>query len=253
MFADSHAHLTCDPVYENIDAILDRAHREQIDTIINITIDKTSLERALDFTTSLVTLRHSGATTPHDVETDGERHFPSFEKAAKEKKLIAIGETGLDYYYDHSNRDAQKEYFIKYLTLAKECNLPVIIHCRDAFTDFFRIIDEHYNRESVLMHCFTGTKHEALEAIERGFTISFSGILTFKRSDSLREIAKIVPLEKTLIETDTPYLAPQSKRGKPNEPSFLPETAECLASLHDISLEEIASITRTNTYRFFQI
>jgi len=251
MFADSHAHLTCDPVYENIDGILDRAKAEKVDTIINITIDKPSLERALSFTTSLVTLKHAGATTPHDVEKDGERFFPAFEKAAQEGKLVAVGETGLDYYYEHSNIDAQQEYFIKYLQLAKETELPVIIHCRDAFKDFFRIVDEYYNKESVLMHCFTGNKQEALEAIGRGFTISFSGILTFKRSEELREIAKLVPLEKTLIETDTPYLAPQSKRGKQNEPSFLPETAECLATLHEKPLEEIASITRANTYRFF--
>ncbi len=253
MFTDSHAHLMCDPVYENLDGILDRAKKEDIDTIINITIDKVSLERALNFSTSLVRLYHTGATTPHDVETEGERFFPSFAKAAKEGHLVAIGETGLDYFYEHSNRDAQQEYFIKYLELAKECDLPVIIHCRDAFPDFFRIVDEYYNRESVLMHCFTGTTEEAKEAIARGFTISFSGILTFKRSSDLRETAKIVPLEQTLIETDTPYLAPQSRRGKQNEPSFLPETAECLATLHNKTLQEVAIATSVNTERFFHL
>lgn len=253
MFADSHAHLTCDPVYENIDELLDRAYVQNVDTIINIAIDKISLERALVYKSSVVSLYHSGATTPHDVEEDGERFFSHFEKAAKEGKLVAIGETGLDYYYEHSNRDIQQEYFIKYLSLAKESNLPVIIHCRDAFKDFFRLVDEYYNQTTVLMHCFTGSKEEAKEAIARGFTISFSGILTFKRSGELRQIAKCVPLEKTLIETDTPYLAPQSKRGKPNEPSFLPEIAETLAVIHNGKTEDIAALTRENTYRFFNI
>ena len=138
--------------------------------------------------------------------------------------------------------------------LALECELPIVIHCRDAFADFFQIIDEEYpvNKKGVL-HCFTGTLEEAKEVVKRDWYLSLSGIVTFKRSEELREVAKIVPLDQLLIETDTPYLAPQSRRGKQNEPSYLPETAKLIADVKGISLEELAKATANNATELFKL
>ena len=187
---------------------------------------------------------------PHDVEREGESAFDSFAQAARSHLLAAIGETGLDFYYKHSNPLIQKEFLVRYLYLAIECKLPVIFHCRQAFDDLFAITDQHYSKGApAILHCFTGTLGEAKAVLERGWMISFSGIITYKNSEPLRDVARFVPLESILIETDSPYLAPQSKRGQPNEPSFIVETARCLADLKKVSLEEIARTTTANVQK----
>ena len=183
--------------------------------------------------------------------------FPYFAKLAKEGSLVAIGETGLDYFYEHSNKRLQKKFLIQYLHLALETNLPVVIHCRDAFEDLFEIADAEYTVSSqsapLLLHCFTGDKEIAKKALDRGWYLSFSGIVTFKKSESLREAANYVPLDQMLIETDSPYLAPQSRRGKVNFPSYLPETAEKLAILKGVSLDHFAKMTSQNASHFFKL
>jgi TatD DNase family protein len=164
-----------------------------------------------------------------------------------------VGETGLDYHYEHLPKAVQKECLSRYLALAVETALPVIFHCRNAFEDLFSITDTEYPRHSpAILHCFTGTLDEATEVIKRGWHLSLSGIVTFKKSDSLREVAKIIPLSQLLIETDTPFLAPQTQRGKPNEPSFLPEIALCIAAVKGIDVEEVARATSENAKRLFR-
>ena len=251
MFLDSHAHLTCDPVFEDLDGILARAQKEDVDTIINICTDKTTLERGLALSERCMWVHNSGATTPHDVENEGDLYFPLFEKAAREGKLVAIGETGLDYYYEHSPKKLQQEFLARYFSLALECNLPVVIHCRDAFADLFACAEKDFPKGKAVLHCFTGTLEEAKKGVDKGWLISFSGIITFKKSDALRHIVKEIPLNHILIETDTPYLAPQSKRGKSNEPSFIRETAQTIANVKGISIEEVAEMTRKNAKEFF--
>jgi TatD DNase family protein len=200
-------------------------------------------------------LFNAASTTPHDVEKEGESVFPIMVEHAKAGKLIAVGETGLDYHYEHSRRDLQQEFLKRYLKLALDCSLPVIIHCREAFEDFFKILDEHYRVDGRyapgVLHCFTGTLPEAKEVINRGWFLSLSGIVTFKKSTELREVAKMVPLEQLLIETDSPYLAPQSKRGQQNEPSFVPEVAAVIAFVKGISVEEVAEATAYNAKKLF--
>ena len=218
---------------------------------MNICTDQLSANRGLKLAQDYPCIYNVGATTPHDVERLGELDFVFFEKLAKDKKLVAIGETGLDYYYEHSPRDLQKNYLSRYFSLATACNLPVVIHCRDAFDDLFAIADDEYAGKPLLLHCFTGGKQEAKQALDRGWKISFSGIVTFKKSESLRETALYVPLDAILIETDSPYLAPQSKRGQINEPSFLVETAERVALLKGLSLEAFAKATVQNAKAFF--
>jgi TatD DNase family protein len=250
MFFDSHAHITGE-LYLEAEEIVNRARKADIEGIINICTDATSLEEGLELKKRYPFIYLSGAVTPHDVEKLGEELFASFSHHAEQGDFVAIGETGLDYYYLHSPKKQQQASMEKYLHLAEKTNLPVIFHCREAFDDLFNLTKDL--KVPAVLHCFTGTLKEAKQVIDRGWMISFSGIVTFKKSDALREIAKEMPLEQMFIETDAPYLAPQSKRGKRNEPSYITETAQCLAEVKNISLEEIASVTTGNVKKFFNI
>lgn len=256
-YIDSHAHLGEDQVFSQIDEILTRASQSGVNHIINICTDPTTLERGLNLSKKYPWIYNTAATTPHDVEKDGEKNFDIIAKYAKSGQLKAIGETGLDYYYEHSNREVQKSFLKRYLHLALECGLPVVIHCRNAFADFFEILDAEYasDKRNALgvLHCFTGTIDEAKEVLRRGWMLSLSGIVTFKKSQELQEVARMVPLSQLLIETDTPYLAPQSKRGKMNEPAYVVETAAFIAGLRGQSIEEIVEATRNNALTLFKI
>lgn len=253
MYCDSHAHLTSDAVFESMPDLLKRAKEADVERIVNICTDKVTLERGLKLAADVKWVYNVGATTPHDVEKEGGIYFHLFEEAARQGKLVAIGETGLDYHYEHSPKELQKAFLIRYFELARDCNLPVVIHCRDAFDDLFALADEHYKKGPLVLHCFTGTLKEAEKALERDWLISFSGIVTFKKSEALREVVKEVPINKILIETDTPYLAPLSHRGKTNEPSFLPETAQTIANVKGLPLQEVAKATLGNAQTFFSI
>lgn len=253
MFIDSHAHLGDDRIYSSIDQIISNAKAANVQTIVNVCTDEISLSRGQEIYKKYPEVLLTGATPPHDVINEGEKLFPLFEKAALEGSLVAVGETGLDYFYHKETKEEQKKLFIRYIKLALRAQLPLMIHCRDAFTDLFDILDDEYPSKSGILHCFTGNQEEAYQLIKRGWYLSFSGIITYKKSDELREVVKNTPLHQILIETDSPYLAPQSRRSKTNEPSFLPETAMQVALLKGISLEECAAITSANTYKAFNI
>ncbi len=193
------------------------------------------------------------ATTPHDVDKEGEKAFPFMESAARSGALVAVGETGLDYHHYAETKELQKKFLRRYLALAKECHLPVIIHCREAFSDLFHILDEAGSELPGVLHCFTGTHAEAKEVIDRGWYLSLSGIVTFKKSQQLQEIAREVPLSQLLIETDAPYLAPDPYRGKQNEPAYLLSTAQFIANLRGLSLADLASATSHNARTLFNL
>lgn len=262
---DSHAHLSFPTVFPSVQEILSRAYQSHLSHIINICTDQESLKKGLQLaqSTDLSSPRiyNAAATHPHEVEQEeGKSFFPIAAEAAQAGFLKAIGETGLDYYYKDVSKEAQKHFLKRYLHLALECHLPVIIHCREAFSDLFEILDAGYtlkNGSKILapgvLHCFTGSLQEAKEVLKRGWYLSLSGIVTFKKSEALREVAKIVPLNQLLIETDTPYLAPQSHRGKMNEPSYLPETAAVIASIKGIFPEEVAKATSENAKQLFHL
>lgn len=254
---DSHAHLTSDAVFGQLETLLLRAKEADISAIVNICTDKSTLERGLALQRAHPWIYNAAASTPHDVDKEGEALFPLFAAHARGGDLVAVGETGLDYHYKHSAVETQKEFLRRYLHLAGECALPVVIHCRDAFADFFEILDAEYRLGSRwapgVLHCFTGTVQEAEEVIRRGWYLSLSGIVTFKRSEELKKVAAMVPLDQLLIETDTPYLAPQSKRGKSNEPAYLQETAALIAAVKQVSLAELAAATSANARALFRI
>lgn len=249
---DSHAHLTGDEMYPTLAETLERAKQVGVVKIMNICTDVASLNRGIELSHKQHWIYQAGATTPHDVEKEGESAFEIFARAARDNKLRAIGETGLDYHYMLSAKEIQKEFLRRYLKLAIECKLPVIIHCRDAFDDLFKILDEEYNHKPGVLHCFTGTMDEAMEVIKRGWMLSLSGIVTFKKSTELQEVARHIPLNQILIETDAPYLAPHPLRGKLNEPAFLVHTAQFIADLREMSLEKFAAATKENAAKLFR-
>jgi TatD DNase family protein len=254
MFCDSHAHLSSPEIFPIIEQVLERARKARVERIVNICTDQPSLEAGLMIAKTHANVFNAGATTPHDVCTEGELNFPLFERAAADGHLVAIGETGLDYHYDYSDKKTQARFLVRYLLLAATHNLPVIFHCREAFEDLFSIVDAEYPKKSAaILHCFTGTMREAEQVIARGWYLSLSGIVTFKKSEELRLVAKEIPLSQMLIETDSPYLAPQSKRGQPNEPAFMVETAACIAALRGTTTEIIAQATLENAKRVFRL
>ena len=249
MFIDSHAHLTGHTVIDHVEEMLERAQQHQVKAIVNICTDQHSLDKGIALGKRHRWIFNAAAATPHDVVKIGEAFFPIVAGYARDGGLIAIGETGLDYHYEHSPKELQQEHLVKYLELAVETKLPVIFHCRDAFEDLFDISSG--KDFSAVLHCFTGTLEEAKGCLERGWMVSISGIVTFKNSVPSRDVAKYVPLDRLLIETDTPYLAPQSRRGKMNEPGYVVETAQVIADIKGISLEEVGMATARNAAQFF--
>lgn len=245
---DSHAHLTSSKLYGKVDDLLGRT--QEIAKIVNIATDYDSLIKGIELKKKYPKIYNTCSTTPHDVK-EGIVDPKILEKHAGD--LVAIGETGLDYYYEHSPKKDQIRAFIQYLELAKSLNKPIVIHCRDAFSDLFPLLDIHFRGGKGVLHCFTGNYDEALEGIERGLFVSFSGIVTFKKSLELQIIAKKIPIEYLLVETDCPYLAPQKHRGEENEPSFLRETVQFIADLRGVSFEEILKETALNATKLFHL
>jgi TatD DNase family protein len=247
-YTDSHAHLTSEAVYPQVEEILRRARSMGVEKIVNICTDEKSLERGLELAGRHPWIYNTAATTPHDVEKEGESFFPIVAARARAGELVAVGETGLDYHYEYAPRALQQEFLKRYCQLALECSLPLVIHCREAFADLFALTDPTL---AAVLHCFTGTVEEARQVVERGWFVSFSGIVTFKKSEELRAAAAYVPLEQMLVETDTPYLAPQSRRGKPNEPAFLPEIVDLIAQIKKCDPREVARATSANAAKLF--
>jgi len=249
MFVDSHAHLTGEKVIDHVEEMLERASQHEIKGIVNVCTDQHSLDKGIALNRRHRWVFNAAACTPHDVEKIGDTFFPHVAQAARDGSLIAIGETGLDYHYEHSPKELQKKHLLKYLELSQETKLPVIFHCREAFQDLFEICKG--KNIAAVLHCFTGTLEEAKGCLDLGWMISFSGIVTFKNSGSLRDVASYVPLDRLLIETDTPYLAPQTKRGKMNEPGYVVETAEVISQVRGISLQEVGLTTARNAAQLF--
>jgi TatD DNase family protein len=257
MYVDSHAHISSESFLEDYSEIISRANEAKVNTIINICTDRETYKQGQILAENFSGIYNVFGTTPHDVDRLGEQDFPLAKELAQEKSIVALGESGLDYYYEHSSKDKQKEYLVKYLHLALESELPIVIHCREAFADFFEIIDREYTLDGKVskgvLHCFTGTLKEAEMVLDRGWYLSLSGIVSFKKSHTLHEVAKMVPLNQMLIETDSPYLAPVPKRGKRNEPSFLPHTAAFISGIKNISVDELAKATSKNAQEFFNL
>ena len=257
MFVDSHAHIDGPEFDADREEVIQRAHAAGVSAILNVgTGDPHSgaFERAIELGKSHQTVYTAIGTHPHDAR------FYNDEAEEKTKSLIqsgervvAWGEIGLDFHYDNSPREVQVNVFRRQLRAARDLNLPVIIHTREAEAETIDILKSDYDgadRRGVF-HCFSGSEDLAKRALEIGFMISFSGIVTFKKAEELRNIARRVPLDHLLIETDCPYLTPVPHRGKRNEPAYVVEVARCLAGLHGLEIEELGHITTENFMQFF--
>ena len=249
---DSHCHLDHEPLNSDLENVIKRSKEIGITKLLTISTSKESFLKIKKIIKEDEIIYGTVGIHPHETKNN-EINTEFLEKNVKDnKKIIGIGETGLDFYYNNSEKEKQIGSFRIHIEAAAKMNVPLIIHSRNAEDKTFEILNEYKNRNlKILMHCFTGTKKFAEKLLTLNASFSASGIITFKNSEDLRKTFKILPLNKILIETDSPYLAPVPNRGKKNEPSFLYHTAQKLSEIKEISKSEISKITTDNFNRLF--
>ncbi len=252
MYVDSHCHLDDKRFAGDLDAVVDRAAAAGVTRILTIGTGDgpPEIDRATRLADRYPQVYASIGVHPHDASKVTSQTYADLRALATHSKVIAFGEMGLDYHYEFSPREIQREVFIEQLKLARAVNLPITIHTREAWEDTMSILREHWFGQGV-MHCFTGDPTQAQEALDMGFHLSYGGVLTFKTAEQVRESARITPADRLLIETDAPYLAPIPYRGKRNEPAMMVETARKLAEVRETTPEAIAALTTANFDRLF--
>jgi TatD DNase family protein len=253
MLIDSHCHLDFPEFTNELDDVVSRARAAGVGRIVTISTRVKRHDELLAITERFPDVYCSLGTHPHNAHEELDIDVDELLARTRHPKVVAIGEAGLDYHYDLSPRDAQQRGFRNHIAVARATGLPLVIHSREADEDMARILEAE-SRKGVfpaVLHCYTGGRELAERAIALGLYISFTGILTFKKSDDLREIAKRLPADRIMVETDAPYLAPGRHRGKRNEPAFVVEIAEVLAQTRGVSRDEIARQTTDNFFRLF--
>jgi TatD DNase family protein len=253
MLVDSHCHLDFPDFASELDAVVARAEAAGIGRIVTISTRVRRHAEVLAIAERFPNVYCSVGTHPHNAHEELEITADDLVARARHPKVVAIGEAGLDYHYDFSPRDAQEQGFRTHIAAARISGLPLVIHAREADDDIARILKEEMGKGAfpAVLHCFTGGRDLAFTGVELGLYVSFTGILTFKNSSALRDIAAALPADRILVETDAPYLAPGKFRGKRNEPSYVVETAKVLAEVRGVSLDEIARQTTDNFFRLF--
>lgn len=251
MFIDSHCHLNFPDLIKELDSILGNMQTNEVSHALCVSVELDTFPQVLSLAVQHDNLYASVGVHP-DYELDTEPTQFDLVRLAQHPKVVAIGETGLDYYRPTGNLDWQRERFRTHIRAARECYKPLIIHTRSAAADTLQIMaEENAGAVGGVMHCFTENLEVALAAIDLGFHISFSGILTFKNATLIKEVARSIPLDKILIETDSPYLAPTPHRGKTNQPAYVKHVAEEIAKLRNITLEEVGEVTSRNFNNLF--
>jgi len=268
MFIDSHCHLDGPRFDSDRQEVIARAHEAGV--VNMLAVGTGDGPGTLDCAVKIAEQHESVYATlgihPHEAKLASDADFRQLEALARKPKVIAWGEIGLDYYYDHSPRETQKSVFIRQMELARGAKLPIVIHCRpsenppsesndNAWEDCLALIEQHWKSSGLggILHCFTSTWPHARRALDMGFMISFAGNVTFPKGQQIRDSAKEVPLDRMLIETDSPFLAPVPHRGKRNEPAFVKEVAWQIGELRGLSMEEVGNQTSQNFYRFFEL
>jgi TatD DNase family protein len=254
---DSHAHIDFPQFADDREAMLDRARAAGVNTLLAVGTGPgpEKLDAALPYAEQHDWIFTSVGIHPHEAKEVTPQHLDQLAALCQHPKVIAWGEIGLDYFYDHSPREVQQKVFREQMALARAAKLPVIIHCRDAWSDTLDILASEWRASGFggILHCFTSTLEDARRGLDMGFLISFAGNSTYPKAQNLRDVAKALPLENILIETDAPYLAPQPWRGKRNEPAYVAEVARTLASVRNLPPDEVASATANNFRRFFAL
>lgn len=253
MLIDSHCHLNTKEFADDLPQVIANAKAAGVSLMQTICTRSSDFSGIIEIVEKYPEIYASFGIHPHEVEKEKLLSIDEIVSHASHPKVIGIGETGLDYYYEHSKRDIQQESFINHIKAASRTNLPVIVHSRNADEDTISIMSSEMKTNSYpgLIHCFSSTRELSKSSLDIGLYISIAGIITFKNSDDLRDIMQYVPLDRILVETDSPYLAPVPMRGKRNEPAFVKHVAEMLAQVKGISVEDIAEITTDNFKRLF--
>lgn len=254
MLFDTHVHLNDDQYDEDLQEVIERAQDNGIEKMVVVGFDEKTIKRAMDLIDTYDFLYAAIGWHPVDAIDLTDDYLKWIEELAAHPKVVAIGEIGLDYHWDKSPKDIQKQVFRRQIQLAKKLKMPIIIHNREATEDVVQILkEEHAEEVGGIMHCFSGSVETAEICLDMNFYISLGGPVTFKNAVKPKEVAKAVPLDRLLIETDCPYLAPHPYRGKRNEPAYVKLVAEQIAELREIELEELAEATTRNAKKLFNI
>ena len=253
---DSHAHIQTAEFAVDVAKVIQRAQEAGVEKIVVVggAGDLSSNDAALALANSYSGLFATVGMHPHDAKEVSDKELERLHQLAGGSKVVAVGETGLDYYYDHSPRQVQIELFCRFIHMARQTELPLVVHNRDAHREVAALLRREGNGNlRGVIHCFTGDYEAAKEFLDLGFYLSFTGIITFKNADPLRDVVRQLPLDRILVETDSPYLAPVPHRGKRNEPAFVRFVAETIAAVRGITLEEVAEATCRNARNLFGI
>ncbi|MBW3114697.1 MULTISPECIES: TatD family hydrolase [Bacillaceae] len=254
MLFDTHVHLNAEQFDEDLEEVISRAREAGVENMVVVGFDRPTIDRAMELIGQYDFLYAAIGWHPVDAIDMKDEDLVWIEELSRHPKVVAIGEMGLDYHWDKSPKDVQKEVFRKQIQLAKKVKLPIVIHNRDATQDIVDILrEEGADEVGGIMHCFSGSPEIAQECVDMNFYISLGGPVTFKNAKKPKEVAKEIPLEKLLIETDCPYLAPHPYRGKRNEPAYVKLVAEQIAELKEVSLEEVEKMTTENAKKLFNI
>nr|WP_263323951.1 TatD family hydrolase [Neobacillus sp. Marseille-Q6967] len=254
MLFDTHVHLNADQFAEDLEEVISRAQHEGVSNMVCVGFDRPTIEKAMELAERYDFIYACVGWHPVDAIDMTEEDLIWIEELASHPKVVAIGEMGLDYHWDKSPKEIQKEVFRKQIRLAKKVKLPIVIHNREATADIIEILKEEDAGEvGGIMHCFSGSAEVAKECLKMNFYISLGGPVTFKNAKKPKEVAEAIPIEKLLIETDCPYLSPHPYRGKRNEPGYVKLVAEQIAAIKGLSYEEVATITTQNAKKIFDI
>ncbi len=254
MIIDSHCHLTYEPMSSSLDETIRRANQEGIDYMLTISTEDKSFNNILEILKKYKSVYGSYGIHPHEAKKH--KNIKSeiiIDKVKKNKKIIGIGESGLDFYYNHSDKKDQIDLFLEHIDASQQTTLPIIVHTRSAEQETLDILKRSVKKNNlkILIHCFTGSREFAFKLLDLGAYISASGVITFKKSQDLANTFKDIPLDRLLVETDAPYLAPVPLRGKQNEPSYIIHTVKFLSELKNISFEKMSSLTSQNFLKLF--
>lgn len=250
---DTHVHLNLEDFSQDRSEVLKRARDAGVTNFLNVGIDLGKSRQSVALAEKEENVFATVGLHPHDASKFSEPDFQEFKKLAKNKKVVAIGEVGLDYFRNLSPRDVQQKVFERFVGLATELGLPLVIHSREAYSDIYAVLRKFGSTHRGLMHCFAGTKEDLEEALALGLHISFAGPITYKKNNELRQLVAAVPEDRLLVETDAPFLPPEPYRGRRNEPAFMVETLKRMAEIRGVEPAEMVKVTTNNAKRLFHI
>lgn len=252
---DTHCHLTFDDLAGDVDAVIARSIEAGVTSWVTVGTEPGEIEKTVALAEKYDNMYAGIGYHPHGAKEVTDEDMVRLRKLCANPKVVAVGETGLDYFYDHSPREIQKEIFREHLSIAEQLSMPVIVHTRDAFDESMDILDEFKGRlKNVVIHCFSGTEKQTMLVLDRGYHVSFTGIVTFKKAEEARQAAGLVPVERMMVETDSPFISPTPVRNqRPCEPALMIHTAKKIAEVKEMDIEDFAEKVTKTSKKFFNI